>query len=93
MALLTANESSIYFELVLVDVFRIGYIIEVTANFLAVYHNSELLIYRVTPAVECGTVELVSVTEIFIPRPAVGKILMGNLYRHDGLCRISQVYF
>ncbi len=67
------------FELVLVDVFRIGYIIEVTANFLAVYHNSELLIYRVTPAVECGTVELVSVTEIFIPRPAVGKILMGNL--------------
>lgn len=63
-------------ELVIVDILRIGYIVEITANFLTVNHYSEDAIDSFAPSVERSSRELVSVAEIYIALPTVGKVLM-----------------
>lgn len=66
-------------KLILVDILRVGDEVEVTAYSLTVDYYSELLEDSVTPTVERSAMQLLAVAQIFIPLPAVGKFLMGNL--------------
>lgn len=60
------------FQPVLVDSLGVGYVIEITANLLAVDDDAELVEYCIAPAVECRTVERVAAAQIFIALPFVG---------------------
>ena len=65
-----------FFQLILVYVFWIGNIVEVTANFLTIYHNAELFKDSIAPAIERGTMERLTIAQILAALPLVGKIFM-----------------
>lgn len=67
-----------FFELVLVDVLRIGYVIEIATDLLTVYHDAELFENGVAPAVERGAMERLAVAQIFVALPLLGQVLVGD---------------
>ena len=79
---------------VIVDLLRIGYIVEIAPGALAVDHDAELAVDRLAPTVERGSVERPPVAVVCGSLPFVGQILVADFPGHADLfdqpCIFSQ---